>query len=436
MGIVSFKDKRKFENAVLRLEQRSATPNPDAHKIATRILKEVRRGGDTALDHICRKLGELDNTRRESLGIRPKQFRIPTATLQSALEQVTPEFRDAVLFAANNIRQFAEWQKPQPFLRNILPGVQVGQLIKPLASVGCYVPGGRYPLPSTMLMTVIPAQVAGVPRIVVCSPKPVLETLATAALLGVSEFYAIGGAQAIAALAYGTKQIDPVLKIVGPGNSYVTAAKQLVSAAGACSIDMLAGPTEALIASDDPNADPAMLASDLVSQAEHDTETSCVFVTSLPRLAKALEQEATRRTKQNPLAQSSLKRNGHIFLTANAQHTLEIATRIASEHTTVDSLSAAENLSSAGSLFIGNHSAQAFGDYVSGPNHTLPTGALARQRGGLSVLDFLKIVTVQQISREGAQTLTPAALALARAEGLIGHAASITARQIGASTHA
>ncbi|GAC1646431.1 MAG: histidinol dehydrogenase [Acidobacteriaceae bacterium] len=436
MRVVSYIDKRKFERAVRELESRSPAPNPQAQKIAARILNQVRRERDTALEKLSKRFGELDKERRNSLSIGTRSFRIPEQTLQSALAQVTPEFRDAVRFAANNIRRFAQWQKPRPFLRNMVPGIEVGQIIKPLGSVGCYVPGGRYPLPSTMLMTVVPAQVAGVPRIVVCSPKPSIETLATAALLEVSEFYAIGGAQAIAALAYGTKQIAPVLKIVGPGNSFVTAAKRLVSNDGACAIDMLAGPTEALIACDDPEANIAMLASDLVSQAEHDTETSCVFLTSLPRLAAGVKKEVVKRAASIPIAATALMKNGYLLVTQDPQQTIQVASRIASEHTTVDSIEAAQRLESAGSLFIGEYSAQAFGDYVTGPNHTLPTGASARLRGGLSVLDFLKIVTVQRVTEGGAQQLAPAALALARAEGLTAHAASILARQNGAAAHA
>jgi histidinol dehydrogenase len=346
--------------------------------------------------------------------------------MQEALKSVSPEFVAAVRFAAENIRRFSEWQMPQPFLREIGPGVRVGQMIKPIASVGCYVPGGRYPLPSTMLMTVIPAQVAGVTRIAVVSPKPAPETLATAALLGVDEFYAVGGAHAIAALAYGTESIARVLKIVGPGNSFVTAAKQLVAAEGACAIDMLAGPTEALIAVEE--GDAAMLASDLVSQAEHDPETSCVFVTSNTRLATSVEKQLSMQARQNKIASRSLRKNGVLLITRSPQHTLGIASRIASEHTTVPSMEAAQQLHSAGSIFVGETSAQAFGDYVSGPNHTLPTGALARVRGGLSVLDFVKIVTVQEITPEGAQLVAPHATALAKAEGLVGHAASIVAR--------
>jgi histidinol dehydrogenase len=426
MRVVSFKDAKKFANAVRALEQRAAAPNPEAARTAARILRAVRKDGDKAVLAFAKKFGELDNERCQQLDSRKDVFRIPQSTLDAALTRVSPEFRSAVEFAASNIRSFAEWQKPQPFSREIADGVRVGQMIKPLDSVGCYVPGGRYPLPSTMLMTVIPAQVAGVERIVVVSPKPALETLATAAILGVKEFYAIGGAHAIAALAYGTKTVTPVLKIVGPGNSFVTAAKQIVAAEGACSIDMLAGPTEALIAVE--GGDPAMLASDLVSQAEHDPETSCVFVTSNVKFAKAVEKELKQQSKSNKIASVSLKKNGLILITENSQLTTQLASRIASEHTTVETMQEVEQLRSAGSIFVGDFSAQAFGDYVSGPNHTLPTGALARVRGGLSVYDYLKIVTVQEITREGAQTLAPAALALARAEGLNGHAASIEER--------
>lgn len=428
MRIISFQEKRKFKAAVRRVEERQAARNQKARHAAQRITEAVRKRGEAAVTQFADRFGDLDASRRLQLGLAKNSFRVPQGTLSKALEQVSQEFRAAVQFAAKNIRTFAEWQMPQPFMREIERGVRVGQIIKPIESVGCYVPGGRYPLPSTMLMTVIPAQVSGVERIVVCSPKPGPETLAVAALLGIQEFYAIGGAHAVAALAYGTKIVSPVLKVVGPGNSFVTAAKELLAAQGACSIDMLAGPTEALVAWEGTSGEAAMLASDLVSQAEHDPETSCLFVSSKAKLVKAVVKQAERQVKGNKIASASIRRNGIALVTEDREQTLEIASRIASEHTTVATMEDAHALRSAGSIFIGNYSAQAFGDYVSGPNHTLPTGALARVRGGLSVYDFLKIITVQEISREGASHLANAAQALARAEGLTAHAASMQAR--------
>ncbi len=245
----------------------------DTEKTVARIVADIRRGGDRALRKYAEKFDGLEP--RQLLAVSQQEMR-------DALDTVEPAFRRALESAAANIRKFAEWQKPQPFSRQMQPGVTVGQVIRPLDSVGCYVPGGRYPLPSSLLMTVIPAQVAGVPNITVVSPRPARETLAAAALLGVKTFYRIGGAQAVAALAYGTETIKPVNKIVGPGNKFVTTAKKLVTFD--CGIDMIAGPTEALIVSDD--GDARFIAADLLAQAEHDPDTSVVFVTTSKKLAK------------------------------------------------------------------------------------------------------------------------------------------------------
>src|SRR5208283_4311960 len=215
--------------------------------------------------------------------------------------------------------------------REIEPGVSVGQLVRPLESVGCYVPGGRYPLPSTLLMTVIPAQVAGVRQIRVASPRPAQATLAAAAFLGVREFYQIGGAQAIAALAYGTEDIPRVDKIVGPGNRYVTAAKKLI--AFDCAIEFLAGPTESVIISED--GDAACIASDLVAQAEHDPDALCIFITTSRDLAKKVQSEVRKRSRVNPIAAQSLSRRGAILLVASLEQAVEIANRIAPEHLTI-----------------------------------------------------------------------------------------------------
>jgi histidinol dehydrogenase len=301
-------------------------------------------------------------------------------------------------------------------------GVAVGQVIRPLDSVGCYVPGGRYPLPSTLLMTVIPAQVAGVKDIAVVSPRPARETLAAAALLGVKTFYRIGGAQAVAALAYGTDSVKPVNKIVGPGNKFVTTAKKLVSFD--CSIDFLAGPTEALVVSDDGK--PSFIAADLLAQAEHDPDASVVLVTTSRELAEEVIAELKRTSKSNVVARESLK-SLVAFVTDSREQSLAFANAIASEHITIPS-GYLKDISSAGSIFVGDYSAQSLGDYVSGPNHTLPTGGVARYRGGLSVTDFLKVITVQDVSREGLRKLGPIAETLAEAEGLKAHAQSVRVR--------
>jgi histidinol dehydrogenase len=309
----------------------------------------------------------------------------------------------------------------------VAPGINVGQVVRPLQSAGCYVPGGRYPLPSTMLMTVIPAQVAGVQEIRVVSPRPAPETLATAHFLGVREFYRIGGAQAVAALAYGTASITKVDKIVGPGNLFVTAAKKLV--AFDCGIDFLAGPTEVLIVSE--RGDPRFIAADLVAQAEHDPDTLAVFITSSDTMAEKVAGEAKLAAAQNEIAKISLKKHGAILVAESHEQALELANRIAAEHITVSEEDLA-HVSNAGSIFIGDYSPQAAGDYASGPNHVLPTGGAARFRGGLGVQDFVKTISVQQLSRDGLDRIAAAVVTLAEAEGLQAHAQSIRVRSANA----
>jgi histidinol dehydrogenase len=273
-------------------------------------------------------------------------------------------------------------------------------------------------------MTVTPAQVAGVGRIVVCSPKPARETLAAAWLAGVTEFYRIGGAQAIAALAYGTQTIARVDKIVGPGNLFVTAAKMLV--AGECGIDMPAGPTEIVVTSE--VGDPVGIAADLVAQAEHDPEALAVLITSNAKLAQSVLTEVKTQAKGNSIAKQSLAAQGCIFVTESVAEAQELTNRLAPEHLSVDITADLQWVKNAGSVFVGAYSPQSMGDYVSGPNHVLPTGRVGRIRGGLSVMDFVKVITVQEYSRKGLRAMGPHAIALAEAEGLVGHAQSVRLR--------
>jgi histidinol dehydrogenase len=263
-----------------------------------------------------------------------------------------------------------------------------------------------------------------VKRVVVCSPKPAQETMAAAYLAGVTEFYRVGGAQAIAAMAYGTETIARVNKIVGPGNLYVTAAK--VIASSVCGIDMPAGPTEIVVTSEHGNAQG--IAADLVAQAEHDPETLAVLVTSKVRLAEAVAAEVKLQAKNNPLAKISIAARGTIFVTKSVAEARAITNRLAPEHLTVDSADDLKWVKNAGSVFVGDYSPQSMGDYVSGTNHVLPTGRVGRVRGGLSVMDFLKVITVQEYTRVGLARLGPHAIALAEAEGLVGHAASVGVR--------
>jgi histidinol dehydrogenase len=385
---------------------------------ARRIVEGVRKGGDAALRRYVARFDP--DTQSSQLQISPEE-------MHTALDNVSPAFERALRTATKNIRAFAEHQKPKDW--NFAPagGVTVGQRIRPISSIGCYVPSGRYPLPSTLLMTAIPAQVAGVERIAVVSPRPAPETLAAAAMLGITEFYRVGGAHAVAALAYGTKSIPRVDKIVGPGNAFVTAAKRLV--AFDCAIDMLAGPTEIVVTSESGNADD--IASDLIAQAEHDPDAEAIFITTSSDLAAAVIANVRQRTRTNKAAAESIARNGLAIVAASLDEARSITNALAPEHLTVDTMEDLAWVKNAGSVFIGRFSAQALGDYLSGPNHTLPTSGLARVRGGLSVMDFLKVITVQECTAEGLRHLAPSAIALAEAEGLHGHAEAIRTRLTG-----
>jgi histidinol dehydrogenase len=378
-----------------------------------RIIRSVREGGDASLHRYVQRWDGLASD---------QPLQVSEAEMAAAGGAVAPQLRKSLRQAAQNIRRFCEWQKPRSWTRT-RGGISLGQVVRPLESVGCYVPGGRYPLVSTLLMTVIPAQVAGVEHIRVASPNPSAEVLAAAAMLGVREFYRIGGAQAIAALAYGTRSIERVEKIVGPGNSYVTVAKKLVSFD--CAIDFLAGPTEAVVLSHAGVSE--FIAADLVAQAEHDPETLAVFITKSRKLAQAVAWDVARIAQGNPTALESLRRRGSILVAKSREQAREWANLLAPEHITV----AAEDLPfirNAGSIFVGDYSAQAAGDYASGPNHVLPTSGQARFRGGLSVTDFVKVITVQELSAEGLRGIAPAIECLAAAEGLPAHARSIRVR--------
>jgi len=407
-------DGLRRDRFVCALEQRGANDLAAIEPAARRIVKDVRSHGDRALRRYA--------VRWDGLG-KNELVRAPESDLHEAWQKTPPELQDAIRHAAANIRRFCEWQKPEEWRREIQPGVCLGQLVRPLESVGCYVPGGRYPLPSTLLMTVIPAQIAGVPQIRVVSPHPAQATLAAAAFVGVHEFYRVGGAQAVAALAYGTKTIPRVEKIVGPGNRYVTAAKKLV--AFDCAIEFLAGPTEALLISE--NGNPNLIACDLVAQAEHDPDALCICVTNSRELTKAVQTEVQRRTRTNPIAAKSLSARGAILLVDSLDEAVEIANRIAPEHLTLPAALVSQ-VRNAGSIFLGEFTPQSAGDYISGPNHVLPTGAMARVRGGLSVLDFVRIISCQEVSREGIRGIARPAIVLAEAEGLLGHAESLRVR--------
>jgi histidinol dehydrogenase len=397
---------------VSQLEQRSSRLEK-IEPAVRRIVADVQRNGDRALLKYARKFDAL----------APKQnLRVSDSEMRAAWKRAPESLRKALRVAENSIRRFCELQKPKEWTRSS-HGISLGQLVRPLDSCGCYVPGGRFPLVSTLLMTVIPAQVAGVKNIRVASPHPSSEVLAAASMLGVREFYRVGGAQAIAALAYGTESVERVDKIVGPGNLYVTAAKKMVSFD--CAIDMLAGPTEVAIVSASGN--PAFIAADLVAQAEHDPETLAVFITTSKKLGACVADKTKQCSSDNAIAIQSLKSRGAVLITSSRQQAFDWANRIAPEHITIEK-SDLPRVQNAGSVFVGDYSAQAAGDYASGPNHVLPTAGAARFRGGLSVMDFVKLITVQNLSENGLRRITPAILTLAETEGLHAHADSIRVR--------
>jgi histidinol dehydrogenase len=397
------------------LERRGGAALNTVLPAVRRIVTDVRKRGDRALLRYASQFDGLPGA--ATLRVTPEE-------MAAAWDALDPALRTALSTAAKQIRGFAQRQMPASWNASPIAGLTTGQLVRPFGSVGCYVPSGRHPLPSTLLMTAIPAQVAGVNRIVVVSPKPAPETLAAAHLLGITEFYRLGGAHAVAALAYGTASVTRVDKIVGPGNLYVTAAKRLV--AFDCAIDMLAGPTEIVVTSERGTA-PG-IASDLVAQAEHDPEALAIFITTRPDLAQEVIAEAKLRSRNNAVARESLERNGLVIVAASVDEARAITNLLAPEHLTVDAASDLKWVENAGSLFVGRWSAQPMGDYISGPNHTLPTGGMARVRGGLSVYDFVKLITVQEYSAKGLRTLGPQAALLAEAEGLVGHAEAIRTR--------
>ena len=404
---------KKAASALIEtIEQRGAANTSKVEASVTRIVTEVRKRGDAALRELSAKFD----------GMKPDaSLLVSREEMKAAWKATSPELQAAMRVAQANIRAFAKAQRPKEWAITPTPGVSTGQLVRPLESVGCYVPGGRYPLPSTLLMTATPAQVAGVERIVVCSPKPARETLAAAWLAGITEFYRVGGAQAIAAMAYGTATIARVNKIVGPGNLYVTAAKVMVSQE--CGIDMPAGPTEIVVTSE--TGDAAGIAADMVAQAEHDPEALAVLITSNAALAEAVMAEVKAQAKDNAIAKQSLAAQGFVFVTESIAEARVLTNRLAPEHLTVDATADLRWVRNAGSVFVGAYSPQSMGDYVSGPNHVLPTGRVGRVRGGLSVMDFVKVITVQQYTRKGLLALGPHAIALAEAEGLMGHAQSV-----------
>jgi histidinol dehydrogenase len=389
---------------------------------AAKIVADVRLRGDAALQMWNRKFDPAQ-CRRSDLWITP-------AETSAAKNRVSREFLRAVSHAADNVRRVAEKQLPREWKLQVEPGVTVAQIVRPLESIGCYIPGGRFALVSTLVMTVVPAQVAGVRRIVAVCPRPNDELLAAADLLGVTQIARIGGAQAIAALAYGTKRIAAVEKIFGPGNRFVTAAKQIVSAT--CAIDLPAGPTEVIMLANHGN--PRWIAADLLAQAEHAPDAGSYLVTSSPGFARKVQHEVMKQLDEllpdNP-AQISIRRTGAILLARSWNAALDFVNRFAPEHLSLPSggHKLLGKIRSAGTVFLGPLSAQPFGDYATGSNHVLPTGGWARRRGGLGAGDFVKRISVQTIAPRGYRGLAADVQTLAGAEGLYAHANAVEVRR-------
>jgi histidinol dehydrogenase len=400
--------------------------NARAEAVASRIVGDVRRRGDAALFAWTRRLDDIRLT--------SKTVWVNSNERRAAARAIPKELRAALEHAARNIRRVAEKQLPRSWNIAVEPGVRVGQRVSAIDTIGCYIPGGRFSLVSTLLMTAIPAQVAGVRRILVACPRPNAALLAAAEMLELQEIAHIGGAQAIAALAYGTRSVPRVDKIFGPGNRFVTAAKRLVSAD--CAIDLLAGPTELLIVVTNGAAsgNPSYIAADLLAQAEHDPDALALLVTTSRKLATAVRHalaEQLRRLPDTNPARRSLAEKGAIAVAPNSTAAVEFANRFAPEHLSIPGSQAdlTRKLDAAGSVFLGPWSAQSIGDYASGTNHVLPTSGGARTRGGLSAADFVRCTSVQQLAAVGLRSLRPVVAALADAEGLLAHRRAVEIRQ-------
>jgi histidinol dehydrogenase len=396
---------------------RKAIRLAEAEKTVAPILEAVRRRGDEAVFEYARKFDQLDGN----------TLTVPDSDWQAAEARVAPEFRAALEIAARNIREYAALQLPGETWAKFPDGRRLGYIVRPLESMGAYIPAGRYPLPSTLLMTVIPAQVAGVKTICITSPHPSAEILVTAKFLGVDKLFRLGGAQAIAALAFGTATVPRVDRIVGPGNIYVAAAKKLL--AGEVGIDFVAGPTEIVIIADD--ADPRHVAADMLAQAEHDVEASSILLTTSQSLAERVALEVSRQLEAlptAPVACEAIKNNSAVILCPSLDAAVEASNRLAPEHLAIYDDRLLPKIQHAGSIFLGPSSPEAAGDYATGPNHVLPTSGAARVRGGLSAADFVKVISVQELTQDGLQQLAPAITTLARAEGLEAHARSVEVR--------
>lgn len=405
------------------------TPEVDVAAIVADIIADVKANGDAAVKAYCAKFDKAELT---SLEVTPEE-------IQAAVSQVEPEFLDILREAAENIRAFHSRQVRNSFVIADKPGIVLGQKITPIEKVGVYVPGGTAAYPSTVLMDTIPAKIAGCPQLMMVTPpgrdgKVNPAILAAASIAGVDRIFKVGGAQAIAALAYGTESIPKVDKIVGPGNAFVAEAKKQVF--GRVSIDMIAGPSEILVIADG-KSNPVHVAADLLSQAEHDKLASAVLVTDSEKLALAVQAELERQLPLLPrqeIARASIENNGKIIVAETLMAGIEIANEIAPEHLELqvdDPFSYLDAIQNAGSIFLGRSCPEALGDYFAGPNHTLPTSGTARFSNPLSVDDFVKKSQFSYYTPEALAKAADKIAAFAEKEGLRAHGRSVTIRKEG-----
>jgi histidinol dehydrogenase len=399
--------------AVERFLQRRTADDPALARRVRTIVDRVRGGGDTALERFARQFD----------GVEPP-LEISAAEMRRQADRVAPDVRRALKQAARNIARVAFRQIPPHWDLSVAPGVTIEQRVEPIVRVGCYVPGGRFPLPSSLLMTAVPARVAGVAEIIAVCPRPEPAVMAAALEAGVTRLFRIGGAHAVAALAYGTATIPRVDKIVGPGNRYVAAAKSMV--AGDCAIDFHAGPTEIVVVA--ASGRPSWVAADLVAQGEHDPDARSIAITWSRPFAEKVARAVAAQAAGRDVAKRSLAAHGAIIVVGSAKEAIALANRIAPEHLVVDRESLTRQPLIAGAVFVGAYTAQAAGDYATGSNHVLPTSGAARSRGGLSAADFVRVMSVQRVTRAGLAGLRPTIVPLARAEGLTAHAESIEVR--------
>ena len=411
MKIISSTNKRGLRSLFSRNQSEDNTRIRDVQ----RIVDDVRHHGDSAIRKYARRFDKLRGP-----------IEISSDEIREKAKVTPPAVRKAIKEAARHIRRVSKKQIPQSWRTAVVPGVIIEQRVTPLDRVGCYVPGGRYPLPSSLLMTAIPAKIAGVSEILVACPNPAPAVLAAAMEAKVTRLFKMGGAHAIGAFAYGTRTVPSVDKIVGPGSAYVSAAKAYVAAD--CPIDFYAGPTEIVVVSQ--NGRPDWIASDLIAQAEHDPEARAILVTPNRSLATAVRSALTEQLQEHPAAKPSIDAHGIAIVTKTITEAVDLANAISPEHAVTDTRAMANRLVRAGTVFVGPYAAQAAGDYATGSNHVLPTSGVARFRGGLSASDFVRVNSVQQLNQRGLRRLAPSIISLAHAEGVRAHAASVARRVV------